>query len=107
MSGSLWDIKQWQNENKEKFQFNITKFNSFRIKSFLCKGCKNLKDKVKGRTNLTKRNYTLSYDIRSIEKNVKLKDIYVFADIKNRSSKGNSFISTTDESNIFLSQSYQ
>ena len=101
----------YKDKNNVKYRSIIVKFTNFRIRTQFYRSRGKLKDKIKIRIDLTKRNYNvLKKSIDLIYESEK-KDVYVFADINCRlkivdiGSKEESFINSIDDAKYFLSQS--
>ena len=100
----------YENIEKKKMKSIIVKFNNFRIRSQFYQNRKNLKDGIRVKIDLTKRNYNLLREIMDLLSAEKFKDFYVYSDINCRikivdsSSKESAFINSFDDVDYFLSQ---
>ena len=101
----------YEDENKVKYRSIIVKFTNFRIRTQFYRSRQKLKDKIKIRIDLTKRNYNVLKKLVDLIYASEIKNVYVFADINCRmkivdiGSKEESFINSIDDAKYFLSQS--
>ena len=100
----------YENRDKKKMKSIIVKFNNFRIRSQFYEKRKKLKEGIRVKIDLTKKNYNLLREIMDLLSAKKFKDFYVYSDINCRikivdsSSKESAFINSFDDVDYFLSQ---
>ena len=94
-----------------RYQSIIAKFTNFRTRTEFYQKRKKIKEKVKLRIDLTKKNYNLLKEMNQLIYDMKLTDVYVFTDINcrikivDKSSDENCFANCIEDFENFISHS--